>query len=48
MLRPPDGIDYVIVNGVVTVEGTELTGERPGRIIRRTWAVPGVHHGIGN
>jgi N-acyl-D-amino-acid deacylase len=46
MLKPPDGIDYVIVNGVVTVEGTELTGERPGRAIRRTWEVPGVHHGM--
>ncbi len=47
MLRPPEGIDYVIVNGVVTVEGTELTGEKAGRAIRRTWEVPGVHHGIG-
>ena len=47
MLRPPDGIDYVIVNGVVTVEGTELTGEEAGRVIRRTWEVPGVHHGMG-
>ncbi len=46
MLRPPDGIDYVIVNGVVTVEGTELTGEEAGRVIRRTWEVPGVHHGM--
>jgi len=47
MLRPPDGIDYVIVNGVVTVEGTELTGAEGGRVIRRTWEVPGVHHGMG-
>ncbi len=47
MLRPPEGIDYVIVNGVVTVEGTELTGERAGRVIRRTWEVPGIHHEIG-
>jgi len=46
MLRPPDGIDYVIVNGVVTVEGTELTGEQAGRVIRRTWEVPGVHYGM--
>jgi hypothetical protein len=46
MIKPPDGIDYVIVNGVVTVEGTELTGEMAGRVIRRTWAVPGVHSEI--
>jgi N-acyl-D-amino-acid deacylase len=44
MIRPPDGIDYVIVNGAVAVEGTELTGERAGRVIRRTWEVPGVHY----
>jgi N-acyl-D-amino-acid deacylase len=46
MLRPPDGIDYVIVNGAVAVEGTELTGEKAGRVIRRTWEVPGVHYGL--
>lgn len=44
MLRPPEGIDYVIVNGVVAVEGTELTGEKAGRVIRRTWEVPGLHY----
>lgn len=47
MLKPPEGIDYVIVNGVVAVEGTELTGRTAGRVIRRTWAIPGVHYDLG-
>ncbi len=37
----PEGIRYVIVNGQVVVEEGELTGNTPGRLIRRTWAVPG-------
>ena len=47
MLDPPEGIHYVIVNGVVTVEGTRLTGARAGRVIRRTWDVPGIHYDFG-
>jgi len=33
--RYPDGIDYVIVNGVVVVDGGEHTGALPGRVLRR-------------
>lgn len=40
MLKPK-GISHVIVNGQVVVEGGELTGASPGRLIRRTWRVPG-------
>jgi hypothetical protein len=29
-----DGIEFVIVNGGVAVEGGELTGERRGHVIR--------------
>ncbi len=39
-LDPPDGITYVIVNGEVVVENKELTGAKPGRVIRRTWQIP--------
>ena len=38
---PPEGIHYVIVNGRVVVEKGELTGNTPGRLIRRTWTIPG-------
>lgn len=38
---PPEGIHYVIVNGQIVVEEGELTGNTPGRLIRRTWTVPG-------
>jgi hypothetical protein len=31
----------VIVNGVPVVRGGELTGELPGRVIRRSEPVPG-------
>ena len=31
--RPNQGIDYVIVNGTVTVEGQELVDETPGKFI---------------
>lgn len=31
----PDGIDYVLVNGVVTVDGGEFRDVRPGRVLRR-------------
>ncbi|MEW6400137.1 MAG: hypothetical protein AB1503_13440, partial [Bacillota bacterium] len=31
----PDGIDLVVVNGTVTVDGGEHTGARAGRVLRR-------------
>jgi len=37
----PEGITYVIVNGQIVVENGELTGNKPGRLIRRTWQIPG-------
>jgi N-acyl-D-amino-acid deacylase len=33
--RRPTGIDAVLVNGRVVVEGGEPTGELPGRVVRR-------------
>ena len=33
--RYPDGIPYVLVNGVVVVDGGALTDARPGRVLRR-------------
>ena len=41
-LDPPAGIAFVIVNGRVVVEDGELTGEKSGRVIRRTWTIPGT------
>ena len=41
-LNPPAGISYVIVNGQVAVENGELTGAKKGKVIRRTWAIPGT------
>ncbi len=32
--RKPDGIYYVVINGVVAVSGGEPTGARPGRVLR--------------
>jgi N-acyl-D-amino-acid deacylase len=31
----PDGIPYVLLNGVVIVDGGRHTGARPGRVLRR-------------
>ncbi|MEX2470897.1 MAG: amidohydrolase family protein, partial [Gemmatimonadota bacterium] len=31
----PEGIDFVVVNGVVTVDGGEYLDVRPGRVLRR-------------
>jgi N-acyl-D-aspartate/D-glutamate deacylase len=42
-LEPPSGIDYVVVAGSVVVDHGRLTGSTPGKVIRRTWAVPGLH-----
>jgi N-acyl-D-aspartate/D-glutamate deacylase len=41
MLNAPEGIYHVLVNGVLVVEDQELTGEKPGKVIRRTWTIPG-------
>ncbi len=41
-LTPPDGIEYVIVNGVVVAEdGAIVASGTPGQVIRREWDVPG-------
>jgi N-acyl-D-amino-acid deacylase len=37
----PEGISHVIVNGQVVVENNRLTGAAPGRLVRRTWDIPG-------
>ncbi|MFO8055862.1 MAG: amidohydrolase family protein [bacterium] len=37
----PKGISYVIVNGEVVTDHGEPTGNTPGRVIRRTWEIPG-------
>ncbi len=37
----PLGFSKVIVNGQVVVDNGELTGKTPGRLIRRTWKIPG-------
>ena len=34
-LRSPDGIDLVLVGGVLAVENGKITGERAGRMLRR-------------
>ena len=33
--RYPEGIDTVIVNGKIVLDGGKLTAERPGRVLRR-------------
>lgn len=39
---PPTGIDYVFVNGILTVNKGEIVPEiQPGKVIRRTWRIPG-------
>jgi N-acyl-D-amino-acid deacylase len=34
-VRPPSGIDLVVVNGVVVAENGKHTGAIPGRVLRR-------------
>jgi hypothetical protein len=46
-LNPPEGIPHVLVNGVPVVRDGQLTGEQPGRIIRRTGPVPGEVLNLG-
>ncbi|MBW7866050.1 MAG: amidohydrolase family protein [Candidatus Hydrogenedentes bacterium] len=41
MNQKPDGISHVIVGGEVVVENNQLTGATPGRLVRRTWTIPG-------
>jgi hypothetical protein len=38
---PPLGIEYVIVNGQIVVEHGTFTGNTPGKVVRRTWQIPG-------
>jgi N-acyl-D-aspartate/D-glutamate deacylase len=47
-MNPPRGLPHVIVNGVLVVRDGEITTQKPGRVIRRTWPVPGelTNHGI--
>jgi len=45
-LDTPDGISHVIVNGEIVVQDKELTGSKPGRVIRRTWQIPGTLKGV--
>lgn len=40
--RYPDGIDMVVVNGTVTVEGGHHTGARAGRVLRRGGSLVGA------
>jgi N-acyl-D-amino-acid deacylase len=41
-LAPSLGIEYVIVNGIISVENGEvLGGAKAGKPIRRTWTIPG-------
>jgi N-acyl-D-amino-acid deacylase len=34
-LQYPSGIDYVVVNGEVVIDGGEHTGRKPGKVLRR-------------
>jgi len=42
------GIPYVIVNGVLAVDNSKLTGAKAGKVIKRTWTVPGDYPNLGN
>jgi N-acyl-D-amino-acid deacylase len=42
------GIPYVIVNGVLAVDNGKLSGAKAGKVIKRTWTVPGDYPGLGN
>ena len=46
--KPSKGIPHVIVNGVMAVENGELTGNLAGRILRRSWEIPGVLPHLGS
>lgn len=34
--RPPEGVEHVLVNGRVVYEKKVHTGERPGKVLRRS------------
>jgi N-acyl-D-aspartate/D-glutamate deacylase len=34
----PEGIPFVVVNGVVVVDGGKFTAARPGKVLRRNSA----------
>ena len=42
--RYPEGIDYVLVNGVLVVEGEQHTGALPGHVLRQPAAGPNVRN----
>ena len=42
------GIPYVIVNGVLAVDNNEITGAKAGKLIKRTWKIPGDYANIGS
>jgi N-acyl-D-amino-acid deacylase len=45
--QPSSGIPHVIVNGEVAVDNGELTGALAGKVIRRTWEIPGILPELG-
>jgi N-acyl-D-amino-acid deacylase len=45
--QPSTGIPYVIVNGVLAVDNNQVTGATAGKIIKRTWKVPGDYARLG-
>ena len=41
-MAPPEGIEYVIVNGKLTVSGGQFVPDvLAGKVVRRTWRIPG-------
>ncbi len=46
--QPSAGIPYVIVNGVLAVDSGKLSGAKAGKVVKRTWTVPGDYPGLGN
>ena len=42
--RYPEGIDYVLVNGVLVVEGEQHTGALPGHVLRQPAAGPNIRN----
>ena len=44
---PSDGIPYVLVSGKLAVDNGQYTGIRAGKIVRRSWKVPGDYPNLG-